>query len=131
VAVGDGNNFFQGGRGRDVFISHGGNSSLLAGSGEAILIGGTTVFGTNVVALTGILAEWSRTDLGYSVRVTHLLIPSSGGLNGPFALNTTTVHSNGSRDVLQTGGGLDLVFFDLFDILPHPARPWELFLEVA
>jgi hypothetical protein len=136
LVVGNGNNFFQGGSGRDVFISHGGNSTLVAGSGEAILIGGTTARDTNVPALDAILAEWSFTYdpinplNDYRIRVGHL--EHGGGKNGAVVLNPATVHTNSSKDVLETDlpGGLDFVFFDAFDLLPHGPRAGEVFVLV-
>jgi hypothetical protein len=135
LVVGNGNNFFQGGSGRAVFIS-GGNSTLIAGSGEAILIGGTTLWDTNLPALDAILAEWSATydptsSLNdYRIRVGHL--ENGGGKNGAFVLNPGTVHSNSSKDVIETdlSGGLDFVFFDAFDVLVHAARFGEVFVPV-
>jgi hypothetical protein len=121
LVVGNGNNFFQGGSGRDVFISGPGPGTLQAGIGEAILIGGTTNFDTNVVALNAILTEWSKA-IPYAQRVDDLIF---GGL-----LNPGTVHSNFAHDVLTTGAGFDLVFFDSFDTLPHPPRPGEVFVKV-
>jgi Ca2+-binding RTX toxin-like protein len=136
LVVGNGNNFFQGGSGRDVFTSGSGNSTLVAGSGEAILIGGTTLWDTNVAALDAILAEWGSTYdpinplIDYRIRVGHL--EHGGGKNGPFLLNPATVHSNFAKDTLVTNlaGGLDFVFFDVFDFLPHGARFGEVFVPV-
>jgi hypothetical protein len=125
--VGNGNNFFLGGSGRSILISGPGPGTLVAGSGEAILIGGNTNWDTNVVALTKIMAEWSR-SIPYAQRVFHLMF--GGGFNDPFLLNTGTVHSNFARDVLTTGAGLDFVFFDGLDTLTHPPRPGEAFVKV-
>jgi len=131
---GTGGNLLIGGSGRDVLIAGPGSSVLQAGSGGAILIGGTTVWDANFAALGAILAEWSHTYdpinplHDYQIRVAHLM--HGGGLNGPFLLNATTVHSNGAHDVLITGGGLDFVFFDALDTLTHPPRPGEAFVKV-
>ena len=84
----------------------------------------TTIWDKNVVALQAILAEWSR-PTPYALRAVDLIF--GGGLNGPFLLNRATVHSNFARDVLTTGGGLDLVFFDALDVLTRPPRPGEVF----
>jgi hypothetical protein len=126
-----------GGSGRDLLIAGpAGGTVLEAGSGEAILIGGTTVWDANAAALHAILAEWSHTyDAAdplhdYQIRVGHL--EHGGGLNGPFRLNPATVHSNSARDVLLTNlaGGLDFVFFDVFDVLPHLRRTGEVYVPV-
>ena len=135
---GSGGNVLTGGSGRDLLIAGPGpgSSLLLAGTGEAILIGGTTLWDNDVVALNAIMAEWGHTYdpinplHDYQIRVGHLEF--GGGLNGPFHLNPATVHSNSTKDTLVTnlGGGLDFVFFDAFDVLPHPRRPGEVYVPV-
>jgi hypothetical protein len=131
---GTGGNLLRGGSGRDVLIAGPSSSVIQAGSGEAIMIGGTTIFDSSVVALDLILAEWSHTYdplnplVDYKIRVAHLEF--GGGLNGPIHLTPATVHSNGAHDVLITGFGLDFVFFDALDTLPHPPRPGEVFVKI-
>jgi hypothetical protein len=46
------------------------------------------------------MAEWGRTDLGYSARVNHLNGSTSGGLNGGYNLNAGTVHDDQAVDYL-------------------------------
>src|SRR5262249_34544530 len=80
--------------------------------GDNVLISGATDFDANDVALTSLLAEWSRLDLGtsaasYDTRLKHLQGTLAGGNNGAFLLNATTVHDNGVRDYLYGGTGLN------------------------
>jgi Ca2+-binding RTX toxin-like protein len=110
------------GQGRDILIGGSGPSTLQAGIGGDILIGGTTSYDDNAAALAAILAEWSRTDIDYSTRIAHLTGTSSGGLNGNYLLNTSTVQADGSANHLYGGAGLDWYFAGLLDIvLNHTA----------
>jgi hypothetical protein len=63
-----------GGAGRSVLIGHGGHQPIpiTGGGGGDILIAGITNYDSNVIALQAILAEWQRTDIGYSQRITDL-----------------------------------------------------------
>src|SRR5262249_6920407 len=79
-------------------------------SGDDLLIAGTSDFDHSVAALNAIMAEWSRTDASYAVRIAHLRDGQSGGLNGPYLLNAATVHNNGAADRLGGGPGLDWFF---------------------
>src|SRR5262249_12870873 len=102
-----------GGKGADILIGGAGQSTLQAGSGGAILIGGTTDYDNNAAALAAILAEWGRTDIDYTTRIAHLMGTMSGGLNGAYLLNASTVHDNGLADTLTRGAGLDWFFAGL------------------
>jgi uncharacterized delta-60 repeat protein len=104
---GAGNDVLYGGKGQDLLIGGGGADKLVAGKGGDILIGGSTDFDANATALTAILAEWGRTDLSYQGRIAHLMGTTSGGLNGSYLLNTTTVHDDAAVDQLYGGAGMD------------------------
>jgi hypothetical protein len=119
ILVGNGNNTLRGGSGRDILISGGGTSTLQAGSGEAILLGAHCVFAGNPTALSALMAEWSR-PIPYAQRVQDLMF--GGGLNGPFVLNSSTVSPDPGVQSLTSGAGLDLLFYDLADVLTHPLR---------
>lgn len=95
-----------GGAGRDLLIGDTGADLLHGGAGEDILVAGPVSYyweSTNVLnlaALTSIMAEWTRTDLGtlsdptgYLARRDHLL-SSSGGLNGAWLLNSSTIQQD-------------------------------------
>jgi hypothetical protein len=125
---GGGANRLIGGLGRDVLIAGAGQSTLTAGSnpmmpdnGGAILIGGTTDYDTNAAALASILAEWSRTDMDYSMRMAHLLGTTTGGLNGNNILTNMTVHDNHVVDTLTGGSGMDWYFAGMADVIKNQA----------
>jgi hypothetical protein len=90
----------EAGNNRDLLIA-GPRAGFFGHAGEDILIGGTTVWDADPVALNSIMAEWTRTDLTYIERVNHLL--NGGGLNGGYTLNASTVHGNGVADYLEGG----------------------------
>src|SRR5262249_472900 len=83
---GDGNDTLTGGATRDILIGGTGIDILNAAKGDDILIAGSTSFdgvsATNQQALSALMAEWSRADLGYSDRINHLTGATLGGLNG-------------------------------------------------
>ncbi|HZY90888.1 MAG TPA: acid phosphatase [Gemmataceae bacterium] len=107
---GAGRDVLVGGRGASILIGGAGNDLLVAGAGGSILIGGTTKYDANIAALKALEAEWSRTDETYLQRVTHLNGGATGGLNGAYLLNTSTVHDDGATDVLVGGKGMDWFF---------------------
>ena len=55
------------------------------------MIGGTTIYDANDVALLAIMNEWNSGD-SYATRVGYLT-GTAGGLNGSYYLNTDTVAS--------------------------------------
>jgi Ca2+-binding RTX toxin-like protein len=105
-----------GGQGRDILIGGAGQATLQAGAGGDILIGGTTAFDNNAAALAAVLAEWGRTDIDYTTRMSHLNGSLSGGLNGAYYLNTSTVHGNSLADNLYGGAGMDWYLAGLADV---------------
>jgi surface-anchored protein len=116
---GNSTDVLTGGLGRSILIG-GGGRDLLVARGDAVLIGGTTDYDGNLTALDAVLAEWASGD-SYPTRVSDLLGPgaggSSGGLNGPYDLDPTTVHDDGAPDTLVGGSGFDLFFLSLGDVL--------------
>jgi Ca2+-binding RTX toxin-like protein len=114
---GGGTDRLIGGQGRDVLIGGAGQTTLQAGAGGDVLIGGTTAYDNNAAALAAVLAEWSRTDIDYATRIAHLTGSLSGGLNGTYLLNTSTVHSNGLADNLYGGSGMDWFLAGIADVL--------------
>jgi hypothetical protein len=112
VLVGSaGNDTLSGGGGRDILIGGAGTDQLKAGSGGDILIGESTDYDSNIVALTALLAEWSGGS-SYNVRINHLS-GQAGGLNGPYVLTNATVHSDGVSDQLFGGAGQEWFFAQL------------------
>ena len=110
---GAGVNMLTGNSGRDVLIGGLDIDSLVAGDDDDIPIGGTTDFDTNLVALDKIKAEWTQPIVTYAGRVSNL--SSGGGLNGPYLLNSVTVHDDGVTDALAGVGGLDWFLASLAD----------------
>lgn len=114
---GSGNDLLYGGSGRDLLIGGGGADTLSAGSGDDLLIGGATDYDSNLVALDAIMAEWGRTDISYQQRIADLDGAASGGLNGQYLLNATTVHDDGASDQLAGGGGQDWYIASADDVV--------------
>lgn len=119
---GDGNDTLTGNNARDILIGGQGADVLKAGKNEDILIAGTTsydsVSSANQQALAAILAEWSRTDLGFTERMNHLTGTTPGGWNGSNLLKggsgnfdpTNTVFNDTDVDTLTGGMGTDWFF---------------------
>ncbi len=114
---GGGTDRLIGGQGQDILIGGAGQATLQAGSGGDILVGGTTAYDNNAAALAAILAEWSRTDIDYATRIAHLTGSTSGGLNGSYLLNASTVQGNSLADNLYGGAGMDWFFAGMADVL--------------
>ncbi len=107
---GDGNDTLYGGKGRDLLIGGAGADVLHGGDDDDLLIGGTTDHDANKAALDAVMAEWTRTDASYMVRIGHLRDGSVGGLNGSYRLNATTVHDDAAVDEMWGEGGNDWFF---------------------
>jgi hypothetical protein len=81
-------------------------STLMAGNGGDILVGGSTAYDQTstsmtydqkVVALEAIMAEWGSSD-SYAIRIND--VTNGGGSNGTSVLNLQTVHSTNPRNRL-------------------------------
>lgn len=104
---GVGNDSLLGGAGRDLLLGGLGVDTLKGGGNEDILIGGTTDHDANLAALSALVSEWRRTDITLSARIAHLDGSQSGGLNGNFFLNASTIDDDGSIDELFGEAGND------------------------
>ncbi len=108
---GDGDDMVVGRAGRDLLIGGEGADRIVGNAGEDILVAGTTVYDEDLVALCGIMAEWTSAN-DFETRVAHITGPD-GGLNGPYFLNAdpdngpVTVFYDDARDRLTGGGGAD------------------------
>jgi hypothetical protein len=117
---GGGTDRFLGGQGRDILIGGAGQATLQAGNppstnpaqGGAILIGGTTDYDTNVVALAAFLNEWTSSD-DYATRIANL----SASLHADMPGMPATVHDNHLADKLYGGTGMDWFFAGLLDVI--------------
>jgi hypothetical protein len=117
---GAGNDHLDGGVVNDILIGGAGSDYLQGRDGSDILIAGTTGFDNNVPALIAIMSEWSRSDESYLQRVANLsnstvngVSPNGSGLNGSDFLNASTVHDDGTGNLLEGGAGLDWYFANL------------------
>jgi hypothetical protein len=114
--------------GRNLMIAGASSATLMGGTGEDILIGGTTSWDNDPVAIAAIMAEWSRTDIGYRQRMVHIV--RGGGLNGTYRLNPTTVFGNGKANPIQGKSGRDLFFADVLDTTDHDPSLGEAFFPI-
>ncbi|MCE5267526.1 MAG: Ig-like domain-containing protein [Planctomycetaceae bacterium] len=108
----DGADTIWGGGGRDLLLGGAGADALRADNGDDILIGGTTDFDTNLAALTALLTEWGRIDLGYQARIDHLTGTTGGGWNSGYLLTPLSVHSDAAVDQLYGEQGRDWFLYD-------------------
>jgi uncharacterized delta-60 repeat protein len=119
ILIGSGNgDLLVGGSGRDIIIGHGGDR-LVSTGGQDILIGGSTVWDYNEVALGAIMAEWTSAD-SLATRIADLTDNtaspyfSANRLNGDYFLigsgPNQTVFSDFSADTITAGSGPDLIF---------------------
>jgi Ca2+-binding RTX toxin-like protein len=140
VLVGDSNaNIINGGNGNDLLIGGAGDDSLNGGNGRDLLVGGSgsdTLHGNStedvliggmlsyidessglfdLVAMDSIMAEWTRTDLNYNARILNLNGTTSGGMNGAYTINATTVLDDFAADELFGDSGLDWFIGNVLD----------------
>jgi len=108
---GDGQDSLLAAGGRDLCFGGSGGDSIHAGNDDDIIISGKTAYyvesskALNLAALTAIMAEWARTDIGYSTRVSH--IRDGGGINGSYRLNSSTCFRDNAIDLLYGESGRD------------------------
>jgi uncharacterized repeat protein (TIGR01451 family) len=136
---GSGDNVLVGGSGANTLIGGTARNLLIGGTGPAklfstkqglrvgstsgsILVGGSTDFDQNDVALATIMQEWDSTD-AYATRISKI---KGGTLTGGVAFTSTTVHQPSAHvvDQLYASTGFDWflapsVFDQLFGIDPH------------
>jgi hypothetical protein len=101
---GAGNDTISAGAGRAILIGDTGADTLNAGTNGDILIGGTTTYDLptlNQAALLAVLAEWQRTDVNYTTRVSDLK-NGTGLTQGNKLTWTVTVKDDGSANT-ETG----------------------------
>jgi len=126
---GGGTDRLIGGQGRDILIGGAGlpmGTMLQAGNppatnlgqGGAILIGGTTNYDSDAVALAAFLAEWSSSD-DYATRIAKLSVSLYADKPG----TPGTVHDNpladNYHDSLQGGTGMDWFFKGMMDVFSN------------
>jgi len=104
---GDGNDRLYGDRGDDVIVGGAGRDDLHGRFGNDLLIGGGLTYENDIAAMQSISAEWTRTDLGLSDRLNHLM--TGGGLNGTNVIDSTTLIDDHVRDMMHGGAGSDVM----------------------
>jgi hypothetical protein len=75
------------------------------GTGQAILVGGGTIYDSDLAALDAILNEWASGST-YLNRINHIL-NGSGGVNGTYRLDHTTVLDDLVVNVLANSAATD------------------------
>jgi hypothetical protein len=132
ILVGAEGNVLTGGDGRrNLLIAGVTASTLQGGNDDDILIGGTTAWDLDLVALRAVMAEWTSTA-SYSVRADHLT--NGGGLVGPYLLNGFTVSGNGGGNTLighhGADSGLNLYYGSAADLALADGAPPEIYSPV-
>src|SRR5262245_44170200 len=102
---GSGRDELEGGLAPTIMIGGANHDELTGASGRDLLIGGRTTLDANLTALRAILAEWTRTDVAYAIKVAHLTGSTAGGLNAPYFLNANTLIDDDRRDELAGAEG--------------------------
>jgi hypothetical protein len=114
LLIGNGGNVLTGGSGRrNILVAGATASTLNAGNGEDLLIGGTTTYDTEagLVSWQAIAAYWAGGD-PFTTRVTNV---ETG--NGVPVLDNTVVTGNGGSNVMNGSGGLALIYTDGLDAI--------------
>jgi hypothetical protein len=109
LLIGNGGNVLNGGTGRrNILVAGGSGSTLNAGDGEDLLIGGATVYDTDstLASWLQIAAYWAGAD-DYFTRIANL---TTG--NGVPLLDATTVIGNGGGNTINGIGALALIYSD-------------------
>ncbi|MSR56051.1 MAG: hypothetical protein EXS05_00015 [Planctomycetaceae bacterium] len=109
---GAGNDTIGGLGGLDLVVGGTGVDNLNGGDDDDLLIAGKLSYYDestlilNRPAIDAVMAEWTRIDLAYDLRIDHL--KNGTGLNGTFKLDSTTVLADGSSiDTMIGEAGLD------------------------
>jgi hypothetical protein len=86
----------------------GGQTTLDSGTGQDIVIAGSTSYDTNQAALQALETYWSTNGGTFAQRVAAL----SSGISGGYMLNTSTVtHHTGNGDTINLGSANDWLFW--------------------
>jgi Ca2+-binding RTX toxin-like protein len=114
IVGGSGMDKVNGNDGNDIVIGGPNNDSVNGGNGEDIVIAGSTIYDSDIPALTALLDEWTSADSN-STRISH--IRNGTGLNAPFYLagssvptDQRTVFDDQAKDQLTGGSSRDWFF---------------------
>jgi hypothetical protein len=119
IVGGEGDDLIWGDDGNDLLIGGTGTDKLLGGKGDDVLVGASFI-GENVRAdLRAIMAEWTRTDIGYVLKCLHLTYGADvgpvAGLNGNVVLDETTLIDDNARDTVFGEQGQDYFLVGIED----------------
>ena len=119
IVGGEGDDLIWGDDGNDLLIGGTGTDKLLGGKGDDVLVGASFI-GENVRAdLRAIMAEWTRTDIGYVLKCLHLTYGADvgpvAGLNGDVVLDETTLIDDNARDTVFGEQGQDYFLVGIED----------------
>jgi Ca2+-binding RTX toxin-like protein len=112
----------SGSQGNDLIVGDAAPNALEGGTGRNILIGGTTLWDANAVALQALMQEWKNPNVTFDQRVNAL----KKGIvvnNKTYALNSATVFADASPDSLVGGGGRNWFWVDNDDTINNGAGP--------
>ncbi len=101
-----GNDTLNGGAGRDILVGGAGTDTLLGGNEDDILIGSLLSHASEASSMRLLMEEWSRTDLGYTARVSNLR--NGTGLNQTLRIDSaSSTDDSGAVDTLFGEDGVD------------------------
>ncbi len=118
---GAGKDNLYGGTGRSLLIGGTDSDTLAGGIGDALLIGKNTNFDANDLAILAIMNEWNSAA-NYATRAGHIT-GKSGGLNGSYFLNATTIRNDIYKDSMIGSSAMDLFFQGFGDTIKLRKNP--------
>ncbi|MCA9189189.1 MAG: hypothetical protein R3E01_06790 [Pirellulaceae bacterium] len=106
---GDGDDVLDGRGGRDMLIGGNDADAIYGGEGEDLIVAGQLSFDVdrNEQAMMAIMDEWTRTDTAYGGRVRRLRGLATGGLNGLYTLDSSTLLGDKDKDHVDGEGDRD------------------------
>jgi hypothetical protein len=98
--------------GNNLLIGGTGSATIDSGSGEDIVIGGSTTYDSNATALNAIETYWLSQSSSEATGVS--VLTTTGTPTGNYKLNSSTVtHAVNVKDTLHLGSSSDWVFYRL------------------
>lgn len=136
-----GNGILVGGIGTDSLYASSSRNLLIGGNGKDslfganvnqgdIIIAGFTAYDTNLIALKAIHAEWKKAA-PVATRIGNLNGSTTGGLNGTFLLDSTTVLSDVQVDAIFNNGSNIATLNDWIFKSPNDNKPSPKGIVVA
>ena len=107
---GDGRDTLNGGRGHDVLIGGQARDFIIGSRGDDLLVATEWLHEDDLDAIDAIANEWTRNDATYSEELDHLTGEESGGLNGAYLLDSSSLPDDDAKDYLIGNAGTDAFF---------------------